>query len=115
MDYAKLGNDRGVYADAFKKERSTIIAKWFVPVFVLSILLIIGWFGFSFYKKKNNIKLIKNQEIILLGKSVFHPFNSFAEIKEKGMGSYDAVIDEDALEFLSDNVYILLSCYRYSL
>lgn len=87
MEYAKLGNDRETYADAFKNARTSIISKFFVPFVTFLLILVVGLIVFLKYKEKNNIKLIKNKEIILLGSSVFHPFDAFGILKEKRMGS----------------------------
>ena len=87
IEYAKLGNDREIYSDAFEKERTNILSKLFIPAVIVLIVLCIGLGVFSYYKKKNGIVLIKNKEIILLKRSVFHPFASFGELKEKSMGS----------------------------
>ena len=87
ISYAKLGNDREIYADAFANERTDILAKLFVPAVIIIFILIIGYILFSRYKKKNGIILIKNKEILLLKKSIFHPIDAFGTLKEKGMGS----------------------------
>lgn len=87
IEYAKLGNDREIYADAFAKQRTDILAKLFIPGVLILIVLIVGFILFSRYKKKKGIVLIKNKEILLLKKSVFHPFDTFGTLKEKEMGS----------------------------
>lgn len=87
IEYAKLGNEREIYADAFANSRTDILAKLFVPGVLLIIVLVVGLILFSRYKKKNGIVLIKNKEILLLKKSVFHPFDAFGTLKEKKMGS----------------------------
>lgn len=87
IEYAKLGNDREIYADAFGDKRADVLAKLFIPGSLILIVLFIGVFVFSRYKKKKGIVLIKNKEILLLKRSVFHPFDAFGMLREKKMGS----------------------------
>ncbi len=87
LEFARLANDREVYADAFENSRGDILAKLFVPGSILLIVLIVAAILFGRYKKKNGIVLIKNQEVLLLKKSIFHPFEAFEALKEKKMGS----------------------------
>ena len=88
MKYARLGNDRETYADAFKNARSKIISDLIIPIIIAVVVLSAALGVWLHYKKKKQIVLIKNQEVILLGRTVFHPFDSFGKVKEKKMGSF---------------------------
>lgn len=85
MEYAKLGNDRETYSDAFKKARGKIFAKILIP-FIVVILALVVWLVFI-RKRNGKEKKDKNPEIVLLGQTVFHPFAAFEKLKEKQMGS----------------------------
>lgn len=87
MQYSKLANDRETYAKAFEGQRSKFALKWFGLILASIILVIVLLIWFFSYKKKENLKFIKNEKIIILKESVFHPFKSFGTIKEKNMSS----------------------------
>lgn len=114
IEYAKLGNDREIYADAFANERGNILAKLFVPGILILIALVIGLIIFSRYKKKNGIVLIKNKEILLLKKSVFHPFDAFGTLKEKKMGSVSIASVLLALFYIISAISDIASGFAYN-
>lgn len=114
LEYAKLGNDREIYADAFANQRSDILAKLFIPGVLILIVLIIGLILFSRYKKKKGIVLIKNKEILLLKKSVFHPFDAFGTLKEKKMGSVVIATVLLALFYIISAISDIASGFAYN-
>ena len=87
LEYAKIGTDRETYANAFVKLRTAFLEKWFTLLF-LAAAVIIGaiWFLLK-AKSKKGIVLIKNEKVKVMTSSIFHPFESFRLVKEKGMGS----------------------------
>lgn len=87
MDYAKLANDRTIYAKAFKGARTEFAEKWFGVIAFAVVFTVTGLGFFLVYKRKKNIVLIKNEKAVVLKESVFHPFRSFGAVKEKNMGS----------------------------
>ena len=87
MEYAKLASDREVYADAFEETRGKKFEKAFGIVLALIILIVVGGIFLSRYKKKKGIVFIKSKKVITFKNSVFHPFASFGDVKEKGLGS----------------------------
>lgn len=87
MKYSKLANDREIYAKAFEGARSQFALKWFGLLFAVVILLIVLIVWFLRYKKKKNIRIIKNEKLLIMTGSVFHPFRSFGAVKEKDMSS----------------------------
>ena len=114
IEYAKLGNDREIYADAFANSRTDILAKLFVPGVLVIIVLVVGLILFARYKKKNGIVLIKNKEILLLKKSVFHPFDAFGTLKEKKMGSVTIATVLLALFYIISAISDVASGFAYN-
>ena len=87
LKYAKTGADRQTYADAFVKIRTIFLEKNFTLI-VLGLVLLVGLVvAVSVISHKKKGKLIKNEKIIVMLSSVFHPFNSFDSVKRKNSGS----------------------------
>lgn len=87
LEFSKKGTDRETYANAFVKIRTAFLEEGFTFVFLGAVVLIAGiWILFHF-KRKKNIILIKNEKFKVMTSSIFHPFESFRLVKEKGMGS----------------------------
>ena len=87
LKYARLGGDRETYATAFKNARADLLAKMIIPLILGAAAIIAGLAVWLYYKRKKRIVLVKNEEVILFGRTVFHPFESFGKLKEKNMGS----------------------------
>ena len=87
LEYAKMGTDRETYANAFVKLRTNFLEKWFTVIILGAAVLIFALWLFVRFKRKRNIVLIKNEKFKVMTSSVFHPFESFRLVKEKGMGS----------------------------
>ena len=58
-----------------------------IPLILGAAAIIAGLAVWLYYKRKKRIVLVKNEEVILFGRTVFHPFESFGKLKEKNMGS----------------------------
>ena len=86
-EYAKLGSDRDTYANAFEKQRTAFLEKWFAPLFVAVVLLVVGLIVFSVFKKKKQFKFIRNEKVKVMTGSIAHTVESFRLVKEKQMGS----------------------------
>ena len=87
MEYAKLANERTIYAKAFKGARAKFAEKWFGAIVFAAVVAVAGLSFFFIVKRKKNIVLIQNEKAVVLKESVFHPFRSFGAVKEKNMGS----------------------------
>ena len=87
MEMSKKGADRDTYATAFKSQRSIFIKQNFFWMFPLMILFILCLFFVGKYIKKKNIKIIRSKSLAHLFYCLFHPFDGFGQIKEKGQGS----------------------------
>lgn len=87
MHYSKLANDREIYAKAFEGQRSKFALKWFGLLVGLTVVLIGFIVWLLHYKRKKNIKLIRNEKVKIMTESIFHPFRSFGTMKEKKLSS----------------------------
>lgn len=87
MKMAKIGADRDTYAVALKNQRTIFINKNFFWIFPLLLLSVLGVFLLFRYLNKKNLKLIRSKSISHLLYCLTHPFDGYAQIKEKGYGS----------------------------
>ncbi len=122
LDYSEKGLDYTVYDLAWKSVRNNYILDHFLPIFIITVLLIGGIIAFSVIKKKRQLVLIKNQYVKTALSSFVHPFKAFDDIKNKKMGSlliafvilllyyFSKVFEAIGSGFLATNVVI----YRYN-
>lgn len=87
LKYAKLGYDKATYAVAYEYVRSDFISDNFGIVFAILVVVVIGAIVLMFVTNKRKIVLIKNKSLNLMISTALHPSNSFADIKEKHLGS----------------------------
>lgn len=87
LEYSKLGADRETYSSAFIKLRTNFLENNFTVIMLLVLFIIAVLFVVFYIKKKKNFVLIKNEKTKVMFSSVFHPFESFRLVKERGMGS----------------------------
>ena len=87
MDLAKQGYDRETYSLAYSSVRAEIISKYFTWI-MLGIVAIIGVADFVLvYSTKHKVRLIKNEKVHTAVSVLFHPFDSFTDLKEKNLTS----------------------------
>lgn len=87
MEYAKIGYDRQTYAVAFEYYRSEMINKHFVLISILALLVVTAAAVALILSMRKKITIIKNQEVKCFLNTLIHPADTFACVKEKGMGS----------------------------
>ena len=87
MRLAKIGADRSTYAEAFKTARNEFLKDNFIFLSFLILIVIAGIVVITLILKKKSISLIRSQSLKHMLGTVFHPFASFAEVKDKGKGS----------------------------
>ena len=87
MDYAEQGLDRVTYASAFKYVRNNFIAKNFIWIGAIVLLLAGGSIYFIRLTRKKEIVLIRNQKIRTGMTACIHPFRSFQLLKNHGQTS----------------------------
>ena len=87
LHYAKLGYDQDTYASAFVYVRNDYLARNFVWIFGIAILLIGGIIAYMVYAKKHEFQLIKNTKVRTMFMSVVHPFEGAKQVRYYGEGS----------------------------
>ena len=84
MSYAKQGADREIYGQAFDVYRNKLLKDNFLLIVIIAIAIITLM---VVLKKIKSVKLIKSEKTKLMFSTLFHPFESFNEIKYKNKGS----------------------------
>ena len=88
MRLSKIGYDRDTYSEAFSSYRKEAISKCFVPaVCIIVALAAVVTAAVIILKKKNFKPKALNPKIKNYFFTLFHPFDGFANVKEKGLGS----------------------------
>lgn len=85
--YAKLGNDKVTYDQAFEYVRQNFIDKNFVWLFPAGLLLLAGLATLLVLTAKRQRVLIQNAKVRAMLHSTLHPFRSFADVRYKEQGS----------------------------
>lgn len=87
MKYAKIGYDYSTYSLSYDFVRRDIIEKYVYLFAAIILVIVVAVAVFLRYKRKNNIVIIKNNELKLLSRVMLHPSEVFTEVKEKKSGS----------------------------
>ncbi len=85
--YARLGEDRGTYSRAYEFVRKDFMAENFIWIVAGIVVLIIIIAILVRFKRKNNIIIIKNRKWKIALGTLFHPADTFYEIKRNNGGS----------------------------
>ena len=84
MSYAKQGADREIYGQAFEVYRNKLLKDNFLLIIIIAIVVIVI---LVVLKRIKSVSLIKRKKTKLMFSTLFHPFESFKEIKYKNEGS----------------------------
>lgn len=87
LEYSKAGLDYNTYDLAFQARLKNNIAKNFVWLFPVILLVLVAIVVGLVYKAKKQIVLVKNPRLRTAGSTVMHPFRTFEEVKQKNLGS----------------------------
>ena len=87
LKYSKLGLDYTVYDMAWQKIISQKMSDNFLPIFIIAMLVIVGFVSYIIVKKKRNFVLVKNAKLKVALNSVVHPFDIFGEMRYRNSGS----------------------------
>ena len=87
MHYARLGLDVESYSLAFQQVENAFLADNFLWLFGLAVLVIGAVVAFGIVVKKKQLVLIRNEKLRVASRTLMHPFESFYDVKFKGMGS----------------------------
>ena len=104
LEYSKAGYDRESYSTAFTFMRN----EWLKKNFIWMLLFVIAWIAvFVFVRrqiKKGKIKFKISENIKIMFRAIFHPFESFNEIKFNQKGSVWFGIVLIAIYYITDVV-----------
>lgn len=115
MRLAKIAYDRDTYAEAFSLQRKVVIANGFVPAICICLAVAALIIAAVIICKKKNIKLPKlNKKLKNYFFTLLHPFDGFANVKEKGMGSPVIATVLCLLLYVSSVVKTVYSGFSYS-
>lgn len=101
IEYAEIGMDYNVYDLAYQQLFKNFIADNFIWFFVSAILLIAGAIVLIVKLSKRQTPLIKNMKLRTALSSSIHPFSSFNDVKNKGLGSVVIAVVITALFYIS--------------
>lgn len=87
MEYARIGGDRGTYAQAFAEVRSDFIGANFWWILLLCAALIGGVVFLVVYTSKKQVVLIGNTKVRTALHTFIHPIDTFNAVRWKGNGS----------------------------
>lgn len=117
MRLSRLAYDRDTYAEAFSSQRKVIIANCFIPVISVCLVLAAAIAVAVILKKKGKLKLKPirlNARLKNYWYTLFHPFDGFAAVKEKGLGSPIIATVLCLLLYVSSVVKTVYSGFSYS-
>ena len=115
MRLSKIAYDRDTYSEAFTSYRKAAIAKGFVPAVIIALCAAAVIVTAIFIFKKKNIKLRPmNAKLNNYFFTLLHPFDGFANVKEKGLGSPVIATVLCILFYISSVVKTVNSGFAYS-
>lgn len=115
LNCAKLGYDRDTYSVAFEYQRQMFVDRYFIPLFLGLVLIVVGIIAWLVISTKRKTVLIKNQELRLMLTSPIHPSNNFTDIKEKHLGSVGLAVLLVVLYYVSTVLQTLSGGFLFTL
>ena len=88
MTYFKLGNDRQLYADAFREYRSVLLRESFALFMLLLVALIVVPVVLISRKKKREVYAGGRPKSKYPFYCMFHPLNGYTDLKDEKSGSF---------------------------
>ncbi len=114
MSYAKQGADREIYGQAFEIYRNRLLKDNFLLIIILAVVAIAVIAVLLVFKRKKSIKLIKNEKTKLMFSTMFHPFDSYNEIKYKDKGSLVLAVVLLVLYFVTEVIKTTKGGFMYT-
>ena len=115
LELSKSAYDRDTYAEAFQSQRKAIIAKYFISFVCIAVVAAAAITAVLMYLKKKGIKKPRlNGKLRNYFFTLFHPFDGFANVKEKKMNSFAVGTVLCALLYVSTIVKTVYSGFSYS-
>lgn len=107
LEAAEIALDYSIYDLAWQEIISEKLAENFILIAVVIFILAAIIVALCVYLKKTNKKLIKNEKLKLYLKTVFHPFNTFDELKYKNLGSTKIAVTITVLFYIASVLNVI--------
>lgn len=114
LEYSEEGLDYVIYGQALKMVQDEFINKNFTWLFLGTVFIIALLIFLIIFKKKKQIKLVKNEKIKIFLGGFLHPFDSYNLIRYKQKDSIKIAVVMTGLYFVSDVLAVLCSNFRYT-
>ena len=114
LEKAKVCSAYGIYSQALKYVIDDFINNNFVWLFIGAVIFIAVVIAVCIILKKKNVKIIKNEKIIVFLNGFIHPFDSYGKIRYKNMGSLKLAIGLMVLFYFSSVLSVLCSNFRFT-
>ncbi len=113
LEYAKLGLDYGTYDLAYTEVVGDFIADNFAIVLIICVLAVAGLMAVLILSKKKKLPQIKNIRLRLALDINFHPYKSFADIKQNNLGSAKVATAMLFLYFIAETLKQTCVSFQY--
>ncbi len=87
LEFARIGLDQENYSIVFEQKMNQAIEKNLWWIFIVAAVVIGAIVFWGVFSRKRGIVLVKNKEVRLAASVLFHPMNSFYQIKYNKRGS----------------------------
>ena len=114
LEYSEEGLDYVIYGQALKMVQDEFINKNFTWLFLGAIAVIALIIVLIIYKKKKQIRLIKNGKLKMFFNGFLHPFDAYNAVRYKNMGSLKIALVMTVLYFVSSVLTVLCCNFRYT-
>ena len=114
MSLAKACGDADIYSQARTKVQDAFITGHFGWLFLAAVAVLGGLAALLIAAKKRQLVLVRDPRLRVLLRAPVHPFASFAEIREKHLGSVRIAAVLTVLFFLTSAAATILSDFRYT-
>ena len=114
LDAAEIAVDYSIYDLAWREIVSDYIAGNFILILVICLLIIALIVAVIIYFKKKNKKLVTNEKVKIYLRCIFHPFDSFEQIKYKKLGSMKIAIGITVMFYIASVLNVIASGFLYT-
>ena len=114
MEYAKKGADRSIYSQAFEVYRNKLLKANFGLVVLILFVIVLLIIALMIFKRKSSKVFIRSEKFKLMLKCLFHPFDSFNEVKYKNKGSVSLAAVIMILYFVTEVLKVTKGGFIYT-
>lgn len=112
--YAKEAKDAGVYSLALGYVQKEFFSENYWWLLTLIVLAVGGFAALLIISNKRELALIKNPKVRVMSSAIIHPFASFGDIKNKGLGSLPLAIGVTVAFYITSVFAVICSDFRYT-